>query len=151
MRLPISLDRSSLAQSAAVSSVTLAALALLGLVLAYWTWAWLAPRPEPRAPALEGQALHLEPAYRLFGGAPQGASDAAPTALAIDLLGVAAASGGKPGYAVLRLDAKRIVAVREGDEIEPGVKLAEVHAERVVLERGGVRETVAFPQKGKSK
>ncbi len=151
VRPPISLDRSSLAQSAAVSMVTLAALALLGLVLAYWTWVWLAPRPEPRALPLEGQKPLLEPAYRLFGGARRGADEAVPTAIAAELLGVAAASAGKPGYAVLRLEAKRIVSVREGEEIEPGVRLVAVHAHDVVLERRGARETLAFPHKAKTK
>ncbi len=45
----ISLDRSASGQTVLVSVLTFAALALLGLVLAYWTWVWLAPRPEPRA------------------------------------------------------------------------------------------------------
>ena len=40
---------SNLAQTAVVALVTAAALALLGLVGAYWTWVWLAPLPEPRA------------------------------------------------------------------------------------------------------
>ena len=64
----LSPERSSLAQAAVVSLVTFAALALLGLVLAYWTWAWLAPRPEPRAqPAVTGG--RAEVAYGLFGSA----------------------------------------------------------------------------------
>ena len=37
----------------------------------------------------------------------------------------------QPSYAVLRLDAKQTVAVREGGEIEPGVRLVEVHADRL--------------------
>src|SRR5450759_192779 len=45
----ISQERSSFAQTAVISLVTFAALALLALVLAYWTWEWLAPHPEPRA------------------------------------------------------------------------------------------------------
>ncbi len=130
--------------------MSLAALALLGLVLAYWTWVWLAPRPEPRAPSLDSQKPLLAPAYRLFGGTPAGTAEAAPSGIAAELLGVAAASDGNPGYAVLRLEAKRIVSVREGDEIEPGVRLVEVHAHDVMLERGGTRETLAFPQKAKT-
>ncbi|MCX7143479.1 MAG: ABC transporter substrate-binding protein, partial [Proteobacteria bacterium] len=43
------LGRSSLAQTAVVSLLTLAAVAACGLALAYWTWTWFAPRPEPRA------------------------------------------------------------------------------------------------------
>ena len=66
------------------------------------------------------------------------------------LLGIVDASGSQPSYAVLRIDAKQTVAVREGGEIEPGVRLAEVHADHVVLERSGARETLAWPKPGKS-
>lgn len=153
----ISLERSSFAQTAVVSLVTFAALALLGLVLAYWTWAWLAPRPEPRAQAAvqtDGRGVGstagpTQAAYGLFGSARR--DGAAPTASAVRLLAVVAAAGGRSGnrsgYAVLRLDAKQVIAVREGGEIEPGVRLAEVHADHVVLERSGVRETLAWPER----
>lgn len=147
MRSPIALARTIPAQSLFASLAMLAALALLALVLAYWTWAWLAPRQEPRSAAVAAVAPRLEQAGRLFGGAPS--AQAAPTGLAIELLGVAAESGDSPGYAVLRLEAKRAVAVREGSDIEPGIKLVEVHPHHVVLERGGVRETLAFPEKKK--
>ena len=149
----LSPERSSLAQAAVVSLVTFAALALLGLVLAYWTWAWLAPRPEPRAQsAVTGG--RAEVAHGLFGSARRdngrdGASGAT-TGIAVGLLGIVAASGSQPSYAVLRVDAKQTVAVREGGEIEPGVRLAEVHSDHVVLERSGVRETLAWPKPGKS-
>ena len=143
----LSPERSSLAQATVVSLVTFAALALLGLVLAYWTWAWLAPRPEPRAQAAVtgGQ---VEVAYALFGSARRD-NGAAPSANTVGLLGIVAASGSQPSYAVLRLDAKQTVAVREGGEIEPGVRLVEVHADHVVLERSGVRESLAWPKPGK--
>jgi general secretion pathway protein C len=149
----LSPEQSSLAQAAVVSLVTFAALALLGLVLAYWTWAWLAPRPEPRTqPAVTG--ARAEVAYGLFGNSGRdnggGREGAATTGVAVGLLGIVAASGNQPSYAVLRLDAKQTVAVREGGEIEPGIRLAEVHADHVVLERSGVRETLAWPKPGKS-
>ncbi len=158
----ISLERSSFAPTAVVSLVTFAALALLGLVLAYWTWAWLGPRPEPPAQAAvqsDGRGVGstagpTQAAYGLFGSAQRDRSGAAPTAIAVRLLAVVAASGGRSdnrsGYAVLRLDAKQTVAVREGGEIEPGVRLAEVHADHVVLERSGVRETLAWPERNAS-
>ena len=63
------------------------------------------------------------------------------------LTGVVAASGGRRGHAVLRLDGKKTVAVLEGDEVEPGLRLAEIHVDHIVLERNGARETVAWPQK----
>lgn len=155
----ISPERSSFAQTAAVSLMTVAALALLGLVLAYWTWAWLGPRPEPRAQAVQAAGWAAGPsqaASDLFGGARRD-SGTAPAGFPLRLLGVVAADGGRSvassvassGYAVFRLDAKQSVAVREGGEIEPGVRLAEVHADHVVLERGGVQEKLAWPEKSK--
>jgi len=131
-----------------VSLLTLAALALLGLVLAYWTWVWFAPRAEPRAEAVAAETGNLAIASRVFGRVERTkAGAAAPTALAIKLLGVVAASGGRRGYAVVQLDGKQILAVHEGEDFAPGVRLAEVHPEHVILERGGVAETLAWPEK----
>lgn len=141
------LGRSGLAQTALVSLLTLAALALLGVVLAYWTWVWFAPRAEPRAEAAAGESGNLATATRVFGRVERTKSSAAPTGLAIKLLGVVAASGGRRGYAVVQLDAKQILAVHEGEDFAPGVRLAEVHPEHVILERGGVLETLAWPEK----
>jgi general secretion pathway protein C len=147
----ISLERSSFAQSAVVSLVTLTALVLLGLVLAYWTWVWLAPRPEPRAQAAVqtgGRALEpTQAASGLFGSAQRDRNGAAPTGIAIRLLGVVAATGRQPGYAVVQLEARQILAVREGEEIAPGIRLGEVHPDHVILVRNGVRESLAWPQK----
>lgn len=147
----ISLDRSSLAQTAVVSLVTLAALVLLGVVLAYWTWAWLAPRPEPRAQAAtESGGVRIASANGLFGSAQRDQNIAAPTGIAIKLLGVVAASGGRRGYAIVQLEANQILAVREGGDVAPGIRLAEVHADHVILERSGAREMLAWPEKSKA-
>jgi general secretion pathway protein C len=139
-------ERADLAQSALVMSVTLAALILFSTVLAYWTWVWLAPRPASRARAVEVQP-RVDAAYGLFGGRQGSRNALAPTGLAIKLLGVAAASGGKSGYAVVQLEANKILAAREGTDIAPGIRLAEVQAAQIILERNGVRETLALPDK----
>ena len=141
----ISFERSTTAQTAAVSLAMLIALVLLGSVLAYWTWAWLAPSPTPRTQAVEA-APKIESAYGLFGAAPRNADTMARTGLAIKLLGTVAATRGRRGYAVLQVDAKESLAVREGEDVTPGVRLAEVHADRVVFERNGARETLAWPE-----
>lgn len=143
----ISPERSGFAQTAAVSCVTLAAVALLGWVLAYWTWAWLAPRSEPRAQATVQTGGGVEAAYGLFGSAQRDRNGASPTGIAVRLLGVAAASAGRRGYAVVQLDAKQILAVHEGEDIAPGIRLAEVRADHVILERNGTRETLTWPKK----
>jgi general secretion pathway protein C len=37
--------------------------------------------------------------------------------------------------------------VREGDDVVPGIRLAEVHADHVILEHNGTRETLVWPSK----
>jgi len=141
------LGRANLTQAAMLSVLTLAAVAVLGWVLAYWTWVWFAPRAEPRADAAAVQSGSVASASVLFGKPPRTQSQASPTGIAIRLLGVVAAAGGRRGYAVVQLDAKQIVAVLEGQDIAPGVRLAEVLADHVVLDRGGMSETLAWPEK----
>jgi general secretion pathway protein C len=143
----LSTKRSSLSETAVAFVLPGVAVGLLGLVLAYWTWVWLAPRPEPRAQAPADGGGRAEAAYGLFGSGQRDRSSAAPTGIAIKLLGVVAASGGRRGYAVVEFEPRQIIAVRGGDDIVPGIRLAEVHPDHVVLERNGARETLAWPEK----
>ncbi len=145
----LSTKRSSLAETAIALVLPGAAVVLLGLVLAYWTWVWLAPRPEPRAqaPAYAYGGGRAEAAAGLFGSVQGDQSSAAPSGIAIKLLGVVAASGGRRGYAVMEFEPRQIIAVRGGADIAPGIRLAEVYADHVVLERNGRRETLAWPEK----
>jgi len=137
----------SLAQTAIVSLVTLAAIAVLVLTLAYWAWGWLAPPVVQPVPVAVPEVSSVAEAQGLFGIAKTNSSKAEPVSGRVSLLGVVAAHGSEPGYAVLRLDTKQTVTVRRGGEFEPGVRLAEVHAEHVVLERDGIRETLAWPNR----
>jgi len=141
------LDRSTIAQSAVVTLATVAALAFLGLVAAYWTWVWFAPLPESRAPNAADTGAAAASAGALFGSAQPDQGGSVPTGIAIRLLGIVAATEGRSGYAVVQLEAKEILAVREGEDVAPGILLAEVGIDHVVLERGGIRETLAWPQK----
>lgn len=141
------IDRSTIAQSALVTLATIAALVLLGLVAAYWTWAWLAPLPEPRAPGAATAGAAAASAGGLFGTSQADANVPVRTGIAIRLLGIVAATEGRSGYAVMQLEPREILAVREGEEVAPGIVLAEVGIDHVVLERGGTRETLAWPEK----
>lgn len=146
----IPLERWSLAQTTLVSLVTFVALALLGLVLAYWTWAWLAPRPEPRAQAAQTDGRAVGPtqaANGLFGNTQRGRNGAARAEIPVKLLGVVAATRGRHGYAVVQLEAREILAVREGEDVAPGIRLAEVHPDHVVLVRNGASESLAWQPK----
>lgn len=138
---------------AVTTFASVCAVALLGTVLAYWTWVWLAPAPEPRAatPAQAAGALTPTPgAYAMFGKVQDRPTGAAPMAGALKLLGVVAASGGFAAYAVIQTEARQSAAVRAGDEVSPGLRLVEVRADRVILNRGAVRETLVLPEPGKT-
>ncbi len=141
----IPIDRSGFAQTAIVSLATLAALATLGLVLAYGIEGWFAARPDSvtRGPAEVGGNVAV--AADLFGIAQREQNVAPQAGIAIKLLGVVAASAGKRGYAVMQLDEKEILAMLEGENITPGVRLTEVHPNHIILERNGLRETLAWP------
>jgi general secretion pathway protein C len=146
----VSIDRSSFAQTTIVSLAMLVALAILGSVLAYWIWVWSAARPTPvtQGPAEAGGNVAI--ASDLFGIAQREQNVAAPAGIAIKLLGVVAASAGRRGYAIMQLDAKEILAVLEGEDIVPGVRLMEVHPNHISLERNGLRETLVWPRKSSS-
>lgn len=143
----LSFGRSNFAQTALIALLTLAVTALLGAVLAYWTWVWFAPRAEPRLQTPLVQGINVSSAGTIFGMAPRNEAAAVPTGIAIRLLGVVAATAGRRSYAVVQLEGKRILAAHEGEDIAPGIKLAQVLADHVILERNGARETLAWPTK----
>lgn len=144
--MQLSLDRSNLPQTVAITLLTVAALALLAYVVAYWGWIWLAPRPEPRTQAVAG-AAGGGAAANLFGVAQVDRGGPVTSSSAIKLLGIVAAKPGRRSYAVVQLETKEILAVSEGDDVAPGIRLAQVGIDHVVLERGAVRETLAWPEK----
>jgi len=136
-----------------ISVTTVAALALLGLVLAYWTWIWFAPSPTPRAEPATVSAGGISSAQSLFGKVQQNGNSAAPTGSALKLLGVVAAAADQRGYALIQLNAKQILVVHEGEELAPGIRLVEVYTDQVILQRNGsgadagTRETLTWPGK----
>lgn len=137
-------------QTALVALLTLGALVLLCLVVANGLWRALAPLPAAPAPAAELSMTIMQAAYTVFGTAPAAESPTtlqpAATGLALRLLGIIAAQGSGADYAVVELSPGTIMAVREGEELAPGLRLAEVGEDRLVLERSGIRETLAWPQ-----
>jgi general secretion pathway protein C len=83
--------------------------------------------------------------WHLFGAAPQrlGAQRNAPaTTLALSLRGTLADANPRTGIAVIADEQGVERAWRVGDEITPGVKLDEVHADRVVLLHDGAQEVL---------
>lgn len=140
----LSFVKSTSAQTAMIALATVAALAMLAVVASYWSWQWIAPAPQPRAPR---DAIAATSAAALFGNLERDRSSPASTESTIRLLGIVADTVGRKGYAVMRVEPREIVTVREGEDIAPGIRLAEVAADRVILERGGTRETLRWPQK----
>jgi len=134
-------------QGLAVGMANLSALALLGVVGGYWTWQWLAPAPEPRLPSAMEPSVQIANALETFGKVQGEAVIPVSSGNAIRLLGVVAAKEGREAYAVVMIDGREILAVRPGQEISPGVTLAEVAPDHVVLDRGGAHESLAWPEK----
>lgn len=147
MQLPI--DRAKIAQRALVAAVTIATLGVLGIIAAYWTWTWFAPLPESRAQAGADNSGGVA-AGSLFGTAAKERNTAAPTGIAIRLLGIVAATPGRKGYAVMEVEPRQILAVHEGDDVAPGIRLAAVEPDHVTLERNGRQETLTWPEKSKT-
>lgn len=141
---------SKLAQTATVAASKVVALGALGLVLAYWTWAWFAPASLSPAPKVSEPPGRLAAAGELFGPKSDGAPIATSTGLAIKLLGVIAGPPQGSGYALLQLDAKDTHVVRTGGEVAPGVRVESVLPQQVILQRAGARETLAWPQPGQT-
>jgi general secretion pathway protein C len=142
-----SLFRSNLPQTSLVVLVTVAALLMLSTVAAYWTWNWLAPRPVLRA-LIVADTGGAPSSRVLFGNLRRDGNNVGSGASAVRLLGIVAAAGGARGYAVLQLEPRQILAVREGEDVAPGIRLAQVATNHVILERGGSLETLAWPEKG---
>jgi general secretion pathway protein C len=114
-------------------------------VLAYWTWYWIAPKATARAPLAMEPAARVRVAHIFFGPSRTVAETTSSTG--IKLLGVVAASGGQRGYAMLKVEDRETMTVREGDEIAGGMRLEAVGTDHVVLDRNGTRQTVRWPGK----
>ena len=133
-----------------LKALILAVLAVLATQLA---WAVVTPagpfgewRPmAPRTLSAEAQSALLSSVDPFFrsGAAGPVASAAAPTGL--QLFGTRLGSDGIAGSAILgEADGEQRSYV-VGEEVAPGVKLAAVYFDRVELDRGGVRQSLAMP------
>jgi general secretion pathway protein C len=104
---------------------------------AYWTWVIVAP-PPVAAPAESSQApIDLAAVARVFGASAPG--EPARSAGSLKLKGVIAPTPGTVASAIFSTGAGRDIAVYIDGEIEPGVKLAEVHPDHVIVTRAGAR------------
>lgn len=110
---------------------------VLAYQLAYWTWVFVAP-PPVAAPGPQQSAVDLAAIARLFGAdAP-----AATAAASLKLKGVIAPTPGTEASAIFSKGSGRDIAVYIDNEIEPGLKLAEVHPDHVIVSRAGARSRI---------
>ncbi len=128
-------------ENAAVYALTLVAAIVLGVIAAYWTWIWIAPKAAPRMSITTQPASGTRYAYAVFGTNAV-AVVTIPTDL--HLLGVIADQRAGRGQALLQLSDGKVAVVRVGQTVSSGVRLLEVHPDRVVLERNGAHETLQW-------
>lgn len=118
-----------------VTLVVVALVLVLAYQLAYWTWVFVAP-PKVAAPDAAQPAVDLAAVARLFGATAPG--DAPRGGGALKLKGVIAPTPGVEGSAIFSSGGGRDTAVYLDKDVEPGLKLVEVHPDHVIVSRAGV-------------
>jgi general secretion pathway protein C len=98
-------------------------------------------RPIPTGGSARAQQSDIAPVAQLFGAQPGGEG------ADIRLVGVIAQGGQGRGIALLAVDGRPAMSTRAGEEIASGVTLAEVHADRVLVNRSGATQEIRLPAK----
>lgn len=122
------------------AAVVLGLVLVLAYQLAYWTWVFVSP-PRIAASAPPAAQVDLAAIARMFGAAPP-AGSAATSSSGLRLKGVVAPTPGVAASAIFSTGSGRDIAVYVGREVQPGVKLAEVHPDHVLVSRGGASERI---------
>ena len=119
--------------------IAVALVLVLAWQLAYWTWTFATPAPVATVPGAREAPVDLSVAAKLFGGT---AAQTSPgVASSLRLKGVVAPTPGVAASAIFGTGG-RDASIFVGSEVTPGVKLAEVHPDHVVVSRAGVNERV---------
>jgi len=127
-------------RAGALGTIVVVALVLvLAYQLAYWTWVFVAPAQRPAVPETRGD-VDFDAIARIFGASAPG--PAAASSSGLRLKGVIAPTPGVEASAIFSTGAGKDVAVYLDGEVQPGVKLVEVHPEYAVVSRAGVRERI---------
>lgn len=127
-------------------------MAALAVSLAHWTWLAVAP-PSIAAPPSSGQFASPEtgrPLKRnLFGVPEDNVRLAAEPARGsgLKLRGVITPGPAAAGTAIFALEGGRSTTASPGDPVVPGVVLREVHADHVVVSRGGAIERIMLERR----
>ena len=113
---------------------------VLAWQLAYWTWIFVAPPSAAATLSSRDAPVDLAMAARLFGGSAGTTATAGGSGLR--LKGVVAPTPGVAASAIFSTGSGRDLSVFIGHEVQPGVKLSEVHPDYVIVSRSGVDERV---------
>ena len=128
-------------QTGALGNLVLLALVLLlAFQLAYWTWVFVSP-PKSAAKVAEQPDVDLAAVARMFGAAPP-AGAAAASSSGLRLKGVVAPTPGVQASAIFSTGTGKDIAVYLDREVQPGVKLVEVHPDHVIVARAGLQERI---------
>lgn len=126
----------------AAMAVHLVFFAVVMAIAAYWGIRIFTPAPTAAPPPIAPPPLRdPDPvaAARMFGKVER------VQAVTSNIQAIGAFSAGKDSSAVLSVDGRPARVFLLGQEVAPGLKLAEVGAEMVVLESGGVRQELRLP------
>jgi general secretion pathway protein C len=125
-----------------VGTLLVAALVIaLAWQLAYWTWVFATPAPLASVPATREAPPDIAVASRLFGGSAT-ASTASASTSGLRLKGVVAPTPGVAASAIFSTGSGKDASIFIGNEVQPGVKLTEVHPDHVIVARAGVSERI---------
>ncbi len=113
------------------------AVLVIGAMLAKWAWLVFAPNSDSVLPRMAADS-HAQ-AEHLFGIVVTAVATAQAAMPNVKLVGVFA-----PNFAILELDGKRQTGLAVGQDVMAGNKLVEVARDHVVIERGGVRQTIVL-------
>jgi len=110
------------------------------------------PPPTSVAPVRKGVDVQAIVNAHLFDVAtsapPPDATNAPPTRANLVLTAVFASPDPTKGLAIIGESAQSARVFAVGGAVQPGVRLHQVHPDRVILERGGSLETLALPKRG---
>jgi general secretion pathway protein C len=120
--------------------VVAALVVVLAYQLAHWTWIFATPATVASAPPASANPVDLATAAKLFGGASsQGTSSGVSN---LKLKGVVAPTPGVAASAIFSTGSGKDVSIFVDTDVQPGVKLKEVHADHVIVARAGIDERI---------
>ena len=130
------------------TAVVAALVLVLAWQLAYWTWVFATPRAASAPAAAPAErAVDLAAAARLFGATSSAGAPAGGATSSLRLKGVVAPTPGSAASAIFSTGSGRDLAIFVGSEVQPGVKLSEVHPGHVIVTRAGAPERIDLEER----